>query len=215
LSHQLTNLLTLAVLGYMGLRLVSGVRTSRSAVGRAMVAEVARGIRWRHLWPIPFLLGAVIALATVLMMVPGLDWGWWTALGGDGNPVFGTSTATAGTAWEWIVPLTFMCLLMPALPLFAHAEERMFRMGAEHWSGRRRAFKIAQFGLVHALIGIPVGAALALSLGGGYFMAVYLREYRATSSTRAATLESTRAHTAYNAVIVVFVFVVVVLDAFA
>ena len=86
------------------------------------------------MWPVPIVLTLVIVAASVLMMVPGLDWGWWSAIGGDGNPVFGSTESTAGTAWEWLIPLVFVALLMPALPLFAHAEERMFRTGAEHWS---------------------------------------------------------------------------------
>jgi hypothetical protein len=102
-----------------------------------------------------------------------------------------------------------------ALPLFANAEERMFRMGAQRWTTRKRAIKVLQFGLIHALIGIPIGVALALSVGGAYFMRVYLRSYASTGSAREATLESTRAHTAYNALIIVSVAVVVALGAAA
>jgi len=46
-----------------------------------------------------------------------------------------------------------------------------------------------------------VGAALALSLGGAYLTACYLRGWRATRSQAGALLESTRAHLAYNATI--------------
>ena len=74
----------------------------------------------------------------------------------------------------------------------------MFRSGAEHWSASRRVLKTLQFGMVHALIGIPIGAALALSIGGAYFMFVYLRAFHRTGSSNDATLESTTAHTAYN-----------------
>ena len=70
-------------------------------------------IGWRHVWPVPLLLTAVIAVATALVQVPGLSWGWWSMLGGIGNPVFGDSDATAGTVLEWIIPLTFMALLLP------------------------------------------------------------------------------------------------------
>ena len=198
----LTTILTVAVLGFMATRLATGVRVSRTDQGRTVVREVLRRLRWRHVWPVPFVLAAVIAAATVLMHVPGLAWGWWSQIGGEGNPVFGSSDATAGTAWEWIVPAVFVALLIPGLPLFAHAEERMFRRGAEHWSTWKRCWKSVQFGMVHALVGIPLGAALALSLGGAWFTYVYLRAFRSSGSRAEATFESTTAHTAYNGVII-------------
>ena len=199
------DVLTYGVLAFMGVRLVSGMRTSRSTSGRMLVRDVVVGIRVRHVWPVVLVLPIVVTAATLLISVPGLDWGWWSMIGGEGNPVFGSSDATIGTAWEWIIPLAFMALLIPALPLFAYTEERMFRAGAEQWSTRKRAWKLLQFGMIHAVIGIPIGAALALSLGGAYFMLVYLRAYRTGHSRHHATLESTRAHTVYNAVIVALV----------
>jgi hypothetical protein len=117
--------------------------------------------------------------------------------------------------WAWLIPLVFMVLIAAALPLFANAEERMFRSGAQRWSNRRRVVKVVQFGLIHAIVGIPIGVALALSVGGAYFMAVYLRAYAATGSTDEATLESTRAHTAYNALIIITVAAVVAIGAVA
>jgi hypothetical protein len=206
--HGATTLLTYAVLGFLAVRLVQGARFSRTAHGRRLVAQVWRNARWRHIWPAPLVLVVVGAMAVGLMAVPGLQWGWWSLLGGVGNPVFGESSATTGTVLEWLVPVAFVCLLVPALPLFAHAEERAFRQGAEGWSLPRRVGKVVTFGLAHALIGIPIGAALALSLGGAYFMVVYLRRFRRTGSQEAAVLESTTAHTVYNAVIIVLVVVV-------
>ena len=91
----------------------------------------------------------------------------------------------------------------------------MFRMGAQLWSTRQRVIKVLQFGLIHAVIGIPIGVALALSVGGAYFMAVYLRSYALIGSVNEATLESTRAHTAYNALIITTVAVVVAVSAVA
>ena len=212
MTDQLTNVLTFAVLGFMGFRLVTGLRHSRSMEGRSIVSQVWHRFGWRHVWPVPLLLTVVVAAATALMQIPGLSWGWWSMLGGTGNPVFGESDATVGTVWEWVIPLTFMCLLLPALPLFAYAEERMFRTGAQGWSRNRRVVKVVQFGLVHALIGIPIGTALALSIGGAYFMWAYLREFRVSRSSEAATLESARAHTAYNGVIIAVVVIAVALD---
>ena len=188
------DVITAAVLLLVAVR-VGGV-TRRLVTTRSMrdrVVQIVRGIRLRHVLPVPFVLAAVLAAAGVLLLVPGLDWGWWSSIGGVGNPVTGSTERTSGTVLEWLIPLVFVLLLLPALPLFAEAEERRFRAGAEHWSLGRRAWRGVVFGLVHALIGIPIGVALALSIGGWYFTWWYLR---------GGIIESTRAHTAYNGVII-------------
>jgi hypothetical protein len=213
-SDHLSTVLSLAVLGFMAVRLVTGVRVARSHSGRRIVSAVVHRIGWRHVWPVPIVLAIVVVVAGALMLVPGLDWGWWSALGGDGNPVFGSTDSTSGTVWEWAVPLAFIGLLVPALPLFAHAEERLFRTGAEGWSTGKRASKVVQFGLVHALIGIPIGAAMALSVGGAYFMRVYLHRFALTASSADATLESATAHTVYNGIIIAIVIVALVVAPF-
>ena len=212
-SDHLSNILSFVVLAVVGVRLVQAVTLSRSSRGRTLSRLVWTRLRWRHFWPVPFVLGGVLLVAVPLLMIPPLRWGWWSALGGDGNPVFGSSTATTGTVWEWLLPLIFMALVVAALPLFANAEERMFRTGAQFWSRRRRALKVLQFGLIHAVIGIPIAVALALSVGGAYFMYVYLRSFALTGSANEATLESTRAHTAYNLSIILAVAAVVAASA--
>jgi hypothetical protein len=214
-NGHLSNVLSVVVLAVVGVRLVQAVTLSRSNRGRSLSRQVWTRLRWRHIWPVPFVLAAVLIVAVPLLMIPLLRWGWWSALGGDGNPIFGSSTATTGTLWEWLIPMVFMVLVVAALPLFANAEERMFRSGAQRWTTRQRVVKVLQFGLIHALVGIPIGVALALSVGGAYFMWVYLRSFALTGSTNEATLESTRAHTAYNALIIVTVAVVVAVDAVA
>jgi hypothetical protein len=208
-----TTVLSVAVLGFMGFRLIGGLRVARSGRGRLVVLAVRSRIGWRHVWPVPIVLALVLVAAAALMALPGLDWGWWSALGGVGNPVFGSTDTTAGTPLEWVVPLVFLGLLVPALPLFANAEERMFRQGAEEWTTWHRIRRTVQFGLVHALIGIPIGAAMALSIGGAYFMLVYLRSFQRTGSVQEATLESTTAHTVYNGVIIGVVIIALVLTA--
>jgi hypothetical protein len=197
----LTNLLTVAVLGFFGVRLVGAARVSLRPPASTFARRIVRGIRWRHVWPVPFVLTAVVLVAYALLAIPVMRFGWWAALGGIGNPVTGGTEQTRGTALEWLVPLVFVALLAPSLPLFAHREEELFRRGCETWSTPKRIAKALLFGAVHAVIGIPIGFALALSVGGGYFQWCYLRGYRTTGSTGEALLESTRAHTAYNAVI--------------
>ena len=196
---------TIAVLAFVGVRIATGTRIALSGEGRRRVVAVVRGLRLRHfILAVPTLF-VVVAAVILLVQIPGLDWGWWTALGGAGNPVTGTTDRTTGTALEWLIPLVFLLLLIPALPLFAEAEEKLFRYGAERRTRWGRLRRDVEFGLVHAVIGIPIGAALGLSLGGGYFTWTYLRMYRRTGDTQAAVAESTRAHVAYNATVIAIV----------
>jgi hypothetical protein len=203
---MLTDLLTVAVLGYVGSRLVAGARVALRSEARTHIALIVRGVRARHILLAPVVLVVLYGVLTVLWLVPPLRWGWWTAIGGQGNPVIGMTDRTSGSPLEWIVPTVFLVLLAPALPLFAEREEQMFRLGAEDWSLWRRIRRGVEFGLVHALIGIPIAVALALSVGGWYFTLMYLREWRRTAwlhdpvaRRNLAVLESTRAHFVYNA----------------
>jgi hypothetical protein len=206
----LVDLLTVAVLAFVGTRLFTGARLVARPDVRAHVVTVARGIRLRHALLGPVVLALVITAAGLLVQVPGLDWGWWTEIGGGGNPVIGVTDQTSGSPLEWIIPAVFLVMLLPALPLFAEREERMFRLGAERWSTGRRIWRGIQFGLVHAIIGIPIGVALALSIGGWYFTVMYLRAWRRTHDPEAAVLESTRAHFTYNLEVLLLVAVALV-----
>ena len=189
------DVLTVAVLAFVGVRIAGGTRLALTGAGRGRVALIVRGLRVRHFVPpIPVLCVVVVAVI-VLIQIPLLDFGWWSALGGVGNPVTGNTERTAGTALEWLIPLCFIVLLVPALPLFAEAEERIFRLGSERRTQWQRFLKGIQFGLVHALIGIPIGAALALSIGGWYFTWWYLWAYRRTRSTAGGACSRARAPT--------------------
>ena len=201
---------TVAVLAFVGVRIAGGTRIALTGKGRSRVALIVRGLRPHHfMLAVPaFVLTATAVI--VLVQFPLLNWGWWTALGGLGNPVTGGTERTTGTPLEWLVPLVFVTLLIPALPLFAEAEERMFRLGAERRSRWGRLRRSVEFGLAHAIIGIPIGAALGLSVGGMYFTWSYMRVFRRTGDQNAAMLESTRAHTAYNATVIALVAAVLI-----
>ncbi len=206
------DVVTFAVLAFFGSRLFVSFRRSLGGTARAHTMELLRGLRWRHFVPVPLVLGAVVLASIGLTSIPPFDFGWWTAIGGQGNPAFGVTDRTAGTPFELIVPLIFVVLLIPAMPLLVEREEFAFRLDAEQWSTRRRIGKAVVFGLVHALVGIPLGVALALSIGGAYFTLAYLRRFAETASRREALLESTRAHLAYNTSIVVLVGLVLVAE---
>jgi hypothetical protein len=191
--------LTVAALAFFGGRLAMNAgRAARSRAARERTMEIVRGLRARHFLQAPPVFAVVVVLAIALLQVPGLSFGWWTALGGTGNIITGSTSRTAGTPLEWLIPAAFLTIVFPLLPLFAEREEEMFRAGAEHWSSARRARRGIEFGLVHLIMGIPIGVALALSAGGWYFTWAYLRGWR-QGGPRAGVLESTRCHLAYNA----------------
>ncbi len=206
------DILTFAVLAFFGSRLIVSFRRSLAAGARQRSLELVRGLRLRHFLPVPIVIAAVVGAAIGLTSIPPLDFGWWTAIGGQGNPAFGVTDRTVGTPLELIVPILFVFLLVPALPLLVEREEYAFRLDAEQWSTPKRIAKAVLFGLVHALIGIPIGVALALSIGGAYFTIAYLRRFRATGSRREALAESTRCHLAYNASIIALVVLVLMAE---
>jgi hypothetical protein len=207
---QPLDLITVVVLVWFGSRLFQSFRYSLTHEGQSATWPLVRGLRPRHFLPVPLVLAMVVAAAFGLTAIPPLSFGWWTAIGGQGNPAFGVTDRTAGTPLELIIPIVFVVLLIPALPLLVRREEELFRLGAEEWSTAKRIGKAVLFGLVHALVGIPVGVALALSIGGAYFTLAYLRMWRRTGSRREALFESARCHLAYNAVIVALVVVLLV-----
>ena len=200
------DLLTVAVLAFVGFRLADAARQTFSSRGHVWM--LVAGLRFRHfLRAIPVLV-AVLAIATPLIQIPGLDFGWWTAIGGQGNPVVGVGRpeATPGVL-ETLIPFVFVSLLLIGLPLLVEGEEWVFRRGAQHRTRAANARRSILFGLVHALVGIPIGVALALSVGGFYFAWAYLRVWRRTGSEEAALAESTRCHLAYNLVIAAIIIV--------
>jgi len=194
------SVLTVAVLGWVGTNLAFSAR--RAVRGRSHTVGLLQGVRLRHVWPAPFVLAAVLGAFGLAWLVPPLRFGWWSLLGGEGNVVFGSTDQTSGTAWEVVIPVAFVLLLLPALPLLVEAEERRFRLGAEGWSNGRRALRGLQFGLLHLVVGIPVAAALAITVAGWWFTCVYLRAYRRTGSPSEALTESTRAHLGYDLVVI-------------
>jgi hypothetical protein len=202
------DLLALVVLGVVGLRLIEAARSSVESRAKSLV--VLRGLQARHFVLALPVLAAIIAAAFVLIQLPVLSFGWWQAIGGVGNPAIGLTDRDLGIL-NLVIPAFFLGLLVVALPLLVAREEWVFRRGAEHRGMWRNVSRSVVFGLAHAIIGIPLGAALALSIGGLYLTWCYLEGWRETRTQVGALLESTRAHLAYNATILVLVAIALVL----
>lgn len=78
-------------------------------------------------------------------------------------------------------------------------EEQWFRTGAESWTARQRLCSCVAFGAVHVMnIIYPISSLIVVGLVGAVFMAVYLREYKRSGSTRRATFASAKLHATYN-----------------
>jgi hypothetical protein len=167
-------------------------------------------LRPRHFGRGVLVLAVVATVASLLVRLPVLSFGWWTAIGGQGNPVTGVTDTTGTSKATLIIPAVFALLLLLGLPLFVEREEEIFRQGAENRSSLENVRRAVLFGLVHAIVGIPLGVAVALSIGGFYFTWAYLRVWRGTRSQNAALLESIRCHLAYNLIIVTLLLVYVV-----
>jgi hypothetical protein len=198
------DLLTVAVLAVVGVRLFEAARTSVGAHRKTL--GVVQGLRVRHFVRAIPIVGVIVATAFVLIQLPVLSWGWWTMIGGEGNPVVGVTDRDFGIA-SVVIPLLFIGLLIVGMPLLVAREEWVFRRGAEARGTATNIWRSLVFGLAHAVVGIPIGAALALSIGGLYLTRCYLDGWKETRSQTGALLESTRAHLAYNLTIVTLVLV--------
>jgi hypothetical protein len=198
------DLLTVAVLALVGVRLFEAARSSVEA--RARMLAIVRGLRWRHFVRAVPTVFVIVATAWVLIQLPVLSFGWWTMIGGEGNPVVGVTAKDYGIV-SVVIPLLFIGLLIIGLPLLVAREEWVFRRGAERRGTLANVGRSVLFGLAHAVVGIPIGAALALSIGGLYLTWCYLERWRETRSESEALLESTRAHLAYNLTIITLVLV--------
>jgi hypothetical protein len=198
------DLLMVAVLAVVGVRLFEAARTSVGAHRKTL--GVVQGLRSRHFVRAVPIVALIVSTAWALIQLPVLSFGWWSMIGGEGNPVVGVTEKDYGIV-SVIVPLFFIGLLIVGMPLLVAREEWVFRRGAEARGTAVNLGRSLVFGLAHAVIGIPIGAALALSIGGLYLTWCYLEGWKETRSQTGALLESTRAHLAYNLTIITLVLI--------
>lgn len=120
--------------------------------------------------------------------------------------MFGKLVANIASPLILAVLLTLVSLNVPikgrsgeVIADLAMFEEQWFRMGAEKWTTRQRVVSCGVFGAMHfANMFYPLASLIVLSLVGGVFMTVYLREYSRSGSVERATLASAKFHATYN-----------------
>lgn len=169
---------------------------------RRLATSVWRRIRPRHLLGSLGLLTTVVGVLSLLIAyVPLADWGLGRLVGLYGNAVFapleeatrrGDAAGAAGSAaavWPGVAVavgvVAFLVALLAMFPWLAYVEERTFREGLEDAGLGREVWTAAKFGLVHLVMLIPLGAALAIGVAGFVYGRVYRRAFaRARAHTR-------------------------------
>jgi hypothetical protein len=166
---------------------------------RRVALAVWRRIRWHHVAGSLGLLVVVVAtLLGLIGFVPGAGWGLGSLIGLTGNAVFapleaamgggepaasGAAAGDAGAAASWPGMLTavgvvvFLTALLAMFPWLAYVEERTFREGLEEAGLAEELWTALKFGLLHLIMLIPVGAALAIGVAGFAYGRIYRRAF--------------------------------------
>ncbi|MCC6687182.1 MAG: hypothetical protein IT205_09360 [Fimbriimonadaceae bacterium] len=134
---------------------------------------------------------AILVTAIYLLMglSPILRFSWLSLLAKGEE---GTNLMVAPAQIPWF-GLIFIGLLALNLPRLARREEEVFRRGTMNW--KDATYRSLKFGLIHMVVGVPLGAALALWFSGMFFSWRYF-----VGGVR----ESTYYHTLHNGVILAF-----------
>lgn len=189
------------IMAFMGYLLVtSAFRNYKDPITR----RVLKGIHWNDFaWSILCIL-AVIATAYALSMIhPLMSWSWWQYIGGGNGSVISGQTPEAGRAiLPSVIAVCFPVLILINIPAFAYIEERMFRKGAERRGRAANAMYAIWFGLVHMIMGVPLFAALAISVAGLFFTHRYLSSHAASGDIETALIAAASRHAAYNLILV-------------
>lgn len=194
-------MLTVVLTAFIGLTVAWSAFSGGNALKNWQVIRQYRPIHF--IASIPVLVAVIMTSGLLVLYVPVMDmnpilwvlsllFGWGDGVG-SGNIVF------TGIQWKYYA-MFFLPVLFFALPSLARYEEEGFREGTRDWvHGLKRS---VIFGLVHLTALIPLGAALALSIGGIWFTYQYFR-----GGVECSTLY----HSVYNSVLVAILFVAMVI----
>lgn len=196
-THVVPSLIQLISWGFVAVVTFDFIRYLRSGKLARHLSVFRR--RPASLWLVA-VAGSIVLLACVvtaglslIALWPsgfGLSWLDLLKFGKPGTPS-GTNLIAAGTQIPWF-GFAFAALLGLNVPRLARREEEVFRRGTTSWADG--AYRSLKFGLVHCIVGVPLGFGLALSLGGLWFTYQYFRG----GVRRAAFF-----HTIYNCMILV------------
>lgn len=142
------------------------------------------GLRPRH-----FLIGlgsftaTAITAAILLHFIPPLRFGWGIWLAGYIENSSGITTSTDSginysiPLWLPIMAIIGVVIFALFIPKLAYEEELSFRFQLLDEPLKAKLLGSLRFGLLHLVMGIPIGAGLALAVAGLIFTFVAQKEY--------------------------------------
>lgn len=182
-----------------------GLMVARAAFARGRfhknLAIIKRYRPIHFLTNVPVILVVLTAALLLILHVPFMDknpilWILSYFFGGDGTG--GSNVVFSGMQWKWYA-LIYLPVLAFALPHLAQREEEDFRAGTRGWM--HGIWRSIHFGLIHLIMLIPIGAAIALSIGGLWFTHQYFK---------GGVERSTTYHAVYNTMLVTVAFISII-----
>ena len=142
----------------------------------------------------------IVAYVSFVTLAPCLKWSWFSLFSkrdqetGKKEPCEGRNIHLIPAQIKYF-GLVFLALLAINLPQFALTEEEWFRAGTVSWvHGVALSFL---FGMVHCIVGVPLGAGIAITIAGLWFTHQYF-----VGGVELSTLH----HTTYNLTLVSILF---------
>ena len=180
------------------------------------IQQIWRRFRRAMLLQCLLALASTSVLAYVLITyVPGTSFSWTGLLLNDGGNIF-TAPLIDASSNEYVAIRLLALLLILAflliLPFLAKFEEEIFRKGHSDW--KSISWESTKFGLVHCLVGVPIGFGIALIVTGFFYGYHYKRALEKNMESfgylraeEEAVMVSTTYHTMYNSIIVTVLLV--------
>ncbi len=155
----------------------------------------------------------------LVALSPIFGYGWLNFFSSEGgniliSPVLGTLSSDSLVLR--CIPTIFLSAFLISLPFMAKLEENIFRRGCHTLS--KITVRSILFGLMHLIVGIPLGFAIALIIPGFVFADEYCASYNVfiktmteKESRNEAVLVSTTYHTLMNTLLLGYLIVIAIM----
>ena len=168
-------------------------------------------------WPIALIIVFGVMLSFLILYsidIPQfLTWSLFSLFGSEssGNVMF-----TPFTLGFLPITIIFYLVIASAVPYLAKSEEVIFRQYV--FGVKYRIIKSIIFGFIHMLVGVPILAAIILSIVGYIYSHYYIKEFSKwikidpDTALSKALDRSTSIHAKYNFIVITFIFIVVLIS---